>query len=68
MAVKQKPVKGDLPELARAAYEGLVVLLSHYSGDDAAYPASPDPLFAPRYDDYTHLARNAEWSSDLGGE
>jgi ATP-dependent helicase/nuclease subunit B len=61
-------VRGDLAELARTAYEGLVQLLVHYSGEDAAYPASPDPMFAPRYDDYRHLARNAEWSSDLGDD
>ncbi|HWA48341.1 MAG TPA: double-strand break repair protein AddB [Dongiaceae bacterium] len=65
---EEKPIKGDLADLARAAYDGLVHLLAHYSADNAAYPASPDPLFAPRYDDYTHLARNAEWSSDLGSE
>ena len=61
-------VKGDLPELARAAYDGLVALLAYYGGADATYPASPDPHFAPRFDDYRHLARNAEWSSDQRGE
>jgi ATP-dependent helicase/nuclease subunit B len=59
-------VEGAIPELARAAYDGLVTLLAHYGSDDAAYAASPDPIFAPAYDDYRHLARNAEWSSDLG--
>jgi ATP-dependent helicase/nuclease subunit B len=62
------PVKGDLPQMAREAYDGLVLLLAHYGSDDATYPASPDPLFAPRYDDYTHLARTAEWSSYLREE
>ena len=56
-------VEGDLPQMAREAYDGLVALLAHYGSDEATYPASPDPLFAPRYDDYTHLARTAEWSS-----
>ncbi len=60
-----KLVRGDLPELSREAYDGLVALLTQYARDDAAYPALPDPGFAPRYDDYQHLARNAEWSSDL---
>jgi ATP-dependent helicase/nuclease subunit B len=63
---EDKPVKGDLAELARAAHDGLVALLQHYSRDDAAYPASPDPMFAARYDDYAHLAREAEWASDRG--
>lgn len=62
---QDKQVRGDLPELSRAAYDGLLALLTHYGRDDAAYPASPDPGFAPRFDDYQHLARNAEWSSDL---
>jgi ATP-dependent helicase/nuclease subunit B len=61
---EDKPVKGDLAELAREAYDGLLALLRHYSRDEAAYPASPDPMFAARYDDYAHLAREAEWSSD----
>jgi ATP-dependent helicase/nuclease subunit B len=62
---QEKPVRGDLSELAREAYDGLVALLAHYGAKDAAYPASPDPLFAPRFDDYAHLARRAEWSSEL---
>ena len=32
--------------------------------DGALYAATPDPVFAPNYDDYRHLARNAEWSSE----
>jgi ATP-dependent helicase/nuclease subunit B len=61
-------VEGDLAELARNAYDGLVLLLASYGNDDAAYPASPDPFFAPRYDDYMHLARNAEWVSHVREE
>ena len=41
-------VEGDLAELARTAYDGLVALLAHYGNDDATYPASSDPFFAPR--------------------
>ncbi len=62
---QDKQVHGDLSELSREAYDGLLVLLAHYAKDDAAYPASPDPGFAPRYDDYKHLARTAEWSGEL---
>lgn len=65
---KEHPVEGDLPELARAAYDGLAALLAHYGSDDAVYPAAPDPQFAPRFDDYDHLARSAEWSGGLRGE
>jgi len=57
-------VKGDVMSLAAAAMAGLVALVSEFGKDGALYPATPDPSFALSYDDYDHLARNAEWSSE----
>ncbi|WP_119303557.1 double-strand break repair protein AddB [Dongia deserti] len=57
-------VKGNLMALAGAAIAGLIALVRDFSDDTAAYVATPDPQFAPRYDDYAHLARNIEWLSE----
>ncbi len=57
-------VKGDVMALADAAMAGLVALVSDFSQDNAVYAATPDPAFAPTYDDYSHLARNTEWLSE----
>jgi ATP-dependent helicase/nuclease subunit B len=58
-----KPVSGDAMDLAAEALEGLIALIALF-GSDATYAATPDPSFAPSYDDYKHLARNAEWASE----
>jgi len=57
-------VKGDPMALAAAAMAGLVALVSEFGRDGATYAATPDPAFAPSYDDYDHLARTAEWLSE----
>jgi ATP-dependent helicase/nuclease subunit B len=59
-----KPVAGNPMRLATEARAGLIALLTQFSGEDAAYVATPDPQFAPKYDDYAHLARNIEWLSE----
>jgi ATP-dependent helicase/nuclease subunit B len=57
-------VRGDVMALARAAMAGVIGLVGDFSRDEAAYAATPDPQFAPKYDDYAHLARNSEWLSE----
>jgi ATP-dependent helicase/nuclease subunit B len=59
-----KPVAGDPMALATQARDGLIALMTEFSADDAAYAATPDPQYAPKYDDYAHLARNSEWLSE----
>ena len=59
-----KPVAGDPMALAAEARAGLIELVREFSSDNAAYAATPDPQFAPKYDDYAHLARNTEWLSE----
>lgn len=56
----------ELPDrLAQDALAGLSQLVATF--DDAAtpYPAYPTPAMAPRYSDYDHLARVAEWSASV---
>jgi ATP-dependent helicase/nuclease subunit B len=57
-------VKGDVMALASAAMAGLVALVRDFSRDETPYVATPDAAYAPTYDDYEHLARNAEWLSE----
>jgi len=54
----------DVMRLAEEAINGLIALIGDFGADDAAYAATPDPLFAPAFDDYDHLARTAEWLSE----
>jgi len=63
-------VASDPPALAAEALAGLVALVNLYARPDTPYPSRPVPDKAPRYSDYEHLARVAEWSSaqDEGGE
>jgi ATP-dependent helicase/nuclease subunit B len=58
------PVNGDPMQLAEEARDGLAALINLFGRDDAVYVATPDPQFAPKYDDYSHLARNSEWLSE----
>ena len=52
----------DADDLAERARLGLIGLLRAFGRDGAAYPPVPRADFAPRYSDYEHLARIAEWS------
>jgi ATP-dependent helicase/nuclease subunit B len=58
------PVNLDPMQLADEARTGLTALIDLFGRDDAVYLATPDPQFAPKYDDYEHLARNSEWLSE----
>ncbi len=54
----------DPMTLAVDAYQGLRELVSHFSHDDTPYIAKPRGDFGLSYNDYEHLARYAEWSSE----
>lgn len=63
----EKPVKegrdiADAHALAEAAREGLVALVEKFDDPATPYPPVPRPEHAPRYNDYEHLARIAEWA------
>lgn len=52
----------DPEALAIAARDGLAGLIAAFDRADTPYRARPRPDFAPRFSDYIHLARVAEWS------
>ncbi len=52
----------DANDVARKARAGLVELLRVFGKADSAYPPAPRAEYAPRYNDYDHLARTAEWT------
>jgi ATP-dependent helicase/nuclease subunit B len=58
---EEKPIKDDPSLLAKAARAGLEELVARFAEVDTPYLAVPKPGAAPRYDDYAHLARLAEW-------
>jgi ATP-dependent helicase/nuclease subunit B len=62
------PIKGDPMDLARQALEGLQKLVHEFDRLETPYRAVPDPVFAPRYSDYGHLARIKEWSAGAAEE
>jgi len=52
----------DANDLAAKARQGLIDLLRNFGTDEAAYPPTPRYEYKPRYNDYEHLARIAEWT------
>lgn len=60
------PRKTPAAELAEQAWRGLERLVWAFDDPDAAYLCRPRPDWAPRFDDYAHLARVAEWSAAEG--
>ena len=61
-------VDGDPGELAEAARKGLLRLIDAFDDPDTPYMATPRPEWATAWNDYEHLARNAEWSAGGGGD
>ena len=59
--------KVDDEALAEEALGGLRHMIARFDDPATAYHAIPDPAWAPRFNDYAHLARVKEWS-DQGGE
>ena len=58
-----RPVKAVGPDLAAAARDGLAHLVAAYDDPATGYPPIPRPEWAPRFNDYAHLARVKEWSA-----
>lgn len=63
-----RPVKGDLADLVEQAREGLSRLIALFDDPATPYRSQPRPGWAPRFSDYGHLARIAEWSAGGGEE
>jgi ATP-dependent helicase/nuclease subunit B len=55
--------KADARELADAALQRLEQLIALFDDGNTAYEARPRAAVAPRFSDYEHLERLAEWAS-----
>ena len=60
---KEHPVPGDPITLSADAMDGLRNLVAAFDNPSTPYVAIPRPEWAPRYNDYAHLARVLEWGS-----
>ncbi|MFO1058875.1 MAG: double-strand break repair protein AddB [Dongiaceae bacterium] len=56
------PVEGDPAALGAEALAGLAALVAAFDDPATPYEARPAPRYAPRFSDYAHLARIAEWA------
>ena len=54
--------QGDPAQLAEAALTGLARLVAAFDDPTTPYACQPRPERAPRFNDYDHLSRIAEWS------
>ncbi|MDR3448201.1 MAG: PD-(D/E)XK nuclease family protein, partial [Alphaproteobacteria bacterium] len=54
----------DIPALIKAAETGVLNLASAFAQPAQAYEVAPRARFTPKYDDYAHLARSAEWGRE----
>lgn len=55
-------------EIKEEAWSGLEALVKEFANDSTPYICQPDPLIAPKYNDYHHLARVDEWGVAGEGE
>lgn len=60
------PKNHSAEELGEQAWLGLERLVWAFDKAETAYYCRPRPEWAPRWDDYAHLARVAEWSAAEG--
>lgn len=56
-------VKGDVKQLVGEAREGIEALMKAFNDSKTPYLSSPRPEWAPRYQNYEHLARSGEWGT-----
>jgi len=70
-AGEEKPAAKNaeaVAELAKKALDGLARLIARFDDPKMPYRSWPAPERAPRYSDYTHLARVKEWLLGAGTE
>lgn len=60
--------RGDPAQLATEALAGLVRLVASFDDPAMPYACQPRPDMAPRFADYDHLSRIAEWSPGPASE
>ena len=65
---EQRLLRGDPAAWAAHALDGLTALIAAFDDEAMPYSAAPRPDWAPRYSDYAHLARVAEWAGSAPEE
>ncbi|MGE4352045.1 MAG: double-strand break repair protein AddB, partial [Bdellovibrionales bacterium] len=58
----------DLDGQGQKAQDGLAALCRAFADPATPYEVAPKPKWTPRFDDYAHLARMAEWGRVKEGE
>jgi len=61
-------LKDESHDLADEARDGLLALIEAFDDPSMPYRSQPRPSWAPRFTDYAHLSRIAEWSAGGGEE
>ena len=60
-----RDVKGNLEKISEEARDGVLSLVSSFDNPETPYNSVPNNDNAPRFNDYAHLARIAEWAGLL---
>jgi ATP-dependent helicase/nuclease subunit B len=58
---KADSITDKIPDLIAQAEEGLKALIETFAKPDTVYEAVPKQRLSPKFNDYAHLARLAEW-------
>jgi ATP-dependent helicase/nuclease subunit B len=58
---KDDVLRDTIPQLVEKAEQGLQQLIAAFADPATPYEAVPRPRLQPRFNDYAHLARLAEW-------
>lgn len=53
----------NVEELLDSTIEKITEMINKFDDKNTGYESRPNPKFAPKYSDYNHLARVAEWAS-----
>lgn len=59
-------VKENIPDIIDNIKNNLVHMIDKFSDPNTPYICCPNPQNTPRFNDYTHLSRIAEWSAQEG--
>lgn len=63
VAGRTEAIQGDLNETVDIVRSGLENLVSIFRKEETPFYAVPDPVNAPRFNDYEHVSRLKEWAA-----
>ena len=62
-AGKITTITDNIDEIMERTYEGVTTLIETFGKQETPYYSLPRANHIPRFNDYEHLARTAEWSA-----